>query len=63
MVTVTPRALESDAAVSELLFGGGDMKTRKSNITLPEWTCGTTLDTLTPSSFARSIVKLATAAA
>jgi len=59
----TPRPLESDAAVSKLLAGGGDMKTRKSNIMLPERTCRTTLDTGTPSSCARSARKLATAAA
>ncbi len=63
LVIFTPRALESDAAVSKLLAGCGDMKTRKSNITLPERTCRTTLDTFTPSRSARSIRKLATAAA
>jgi hypothetical protein len=63
LVIITPRALESDAAVSKLLDGGRVMKTRKSNITLPERTCRTTLDTGTPSSCARSVRKLATAVA
>ena len=63
LVIVTPRALESDAAVSKLLAGGGDTKTRTSITMLPERTCRTTLDTGTPSSCARSVRKLATAAA
>ena len=45
LVIFTPRAPESDAAVSKLLAGGGDMKTRTSITMLPERTCKTTLDT------------------
>ena len=63
LVTFTPRALESDAAVSKLLAGGGDTKTRTSMTMLPERTCRTTLATGTPSSCARSVRKLATVAA
>ena len=62
MVIFTPRAPESDAAVSKLLAGGGDMKTRTSITMLPERICRTTLDTGTPSSCARSALRLATAA-
>ena len=60
---VTPRALESDAAVSKLLAGGRVMKTRTSITMLPERTCRRTLDTGTPSSCARLVRKLAMAAA
>ena len=63
LVIFTPRAPESDAAVSKLLAGGRDMKTRTSITMLPERTCRTTLETGTPSSCARSVRKLPTAAA
>jgi hypothetical protein len=63
LVIATPKALESDAAVSKLLAGGGDMKTRTSITMLPERTCRTTLDTGTPRSWARLVRKFALAAA
>jgi hypothetical protein len=62
-VIVTPRALESDAAVSKLLAGGRGMKTRTSITMLPERICRTTPDTGTPSSCARFARKLVAAAA